>query len=80
MPYQSQGESLSDRAMRKARRIRGKVDASMNLMEPIWAKPKGMHWKTFEQLKRQAVNAEQVSLYEIAKRLPGLAEHLPDIF
>ncbi len=80
LPYQSQGESVSDRAMRKTRRIRRKLDASMSLMEPIWTKPKGMHWKTFERLKREAENAEHVSLYEIAKHLPGLAEYFPDMY
>lgn len=79
LPYQCQGESLSDRAMRKARRIRRKLDASMNLMEPIWMKPKGMHWKTFERLRRQAESAEQISWYEAAKHLLGLREQLTDL-
>ena len=79
LSYQCQGESLSDRAMRKARRIRRKLDASMSLMEPIWSKPKGMHWETFNRLKQQAEIAEHISLFEAAKHLPGVREHIPGL-
>ena len=80
LPYQCQGESLSDRAMRKARRIRRKLNASMRLIEPIWSKPKGMHWKTFNRLKQQAEIAERVSWCEAAKHLPGLREHIRNLY
>jgi len=36
------------RLIRKAQKIRRKLNASINLTEPVcWDKPKGMHWKTF---------------------------------
>jgi len=50
LPYTSQHESLADRMMRKARKIRKRLEASNNLFEPVWYKPKGMHWKTYERL------------------------------
>jgi len=50
LPYASQHESYSDRMMRKARKIRERLGASNNLFEPVWDKPKGMHWNTFERM------------------------------
>ena len=51
--YTSQQETEIDRMMRKARKIRDRLGASHNLSMPIWRKPKGMHQKTFDQLKRE---------------------------
>ena len=50
----------ADRLIRKARKIRAVVDASDDLQEPIWRKPKGMHRKTFDRLsqKDRIVSAE----------------------
>jgi len=78
LPYQSQGETRDDRAMRKARKIRQELGASMNLLEPIWQKPKGMHWRTFERLRQKALQAEEMSWMEAAIRLPGIKEFMPD--
>jgi hypothetical protein len=64
--------------MRKARKIRQGLGASMNLLEPIWQKPKGMHWRTFERLRQKALQAEEVSWMEAATRLPGIKEFMPD--
>ena len=78
LPYQSQGETRSDRAMRKARKIRKKLGESMNLLEPIWNKPRGMHWRTFERLRHEAIKAERVSWREATAKLHGLKEYLPE--
>jgi hypothetical protein len=64
--------------MRKARKIRQKLGASMNLLEPIWQKPKGMHWRTFERLRYKAVKAEEISWIETESRLHGMEEYIPD--
>ena len=60
IPYSSQTEMRADRLIRKARKIRALVDASDDLQEPIWRKPKGMHRKTFDRLsqKDRIVSAE----------------------
>ena len=42
-----------ERAWRKARKIRDKLDATDDLTESIWRKPKGMHWKTYNRLTMQ---------------------------
>lgn len=47
LPYSSQRESYTDRMNRKARKIRKRLGGTNNLFEPIWEKPKGMHWETF---------------------------------
>ena len=78
LPYQSQGETRDDRAMRKARKIRHRLGASTSLLDPIWEKPKGMHWRTFERLQQEALQAEQISWIEAVARLPGLKEYLPN--
>lgn len=53
LPYASQGETYLDRMARKARKIRARLDADMDLDSPIFKKPKGMHSKTFDKLKQQ---------------------------
>lgn len=49
LPYSSQQETYADRMRRKARKIRDSLGASNNLMEPVWEKPRGMHWRTFNK-------------------------------
>jgi hypothetical protein len=39
--------------MRKARKIRERLGASNNLFEPVWDKPKGLHWNTFERMRQK---------------------------
>jgi len=50
LPYASQGEDYLARMIRKARKIRERLDADMSLDFPLFDKPKGMHWKTFKNL------------------------------
>ena len=59
LPYDSQRESYSARMIRKARKLRARLGADENLTEPVWVKPKGMHWRTFERLcvEDEAANA-----------------------
>jgi hypothetical protein len=38
-------------------------------MEPIWEKPRGMHWKTFERLVRAEEEANQASTLAMAEHL-----------
>ena len=60
LPYGSQQETAQDRHYRKVRKIRYRLGASHNLTEPVWPwnKPKGMHWRTWERLLDQALDAE----------------------
>jgi hypothetical protein len=52
LAYASQREPQRARMMRKARKIRNRLGASMNLLAPIVGKPKGMHWDTYRRLVR----------------------------
>lgn len=67
--YSSQQESRSDRLMRKARKIRARLGASNNLMAPILFKPKNMHQKTFDRLRREADYANNLSWIIMGQRL-----------
>ena len=67
--YSSQQESEPDRLMRKTRKIRARLGASNNLFEPIWFKPKNMHQKTFDRLRREADYGSHRSLIIGAQRL-----------
>jgi hypothetical protein len=68
LPYASQEETAEDRALRKVRTLRARLGASMDLLEPIWIKPKGMHWRTFARLvqEEQAAQRAQVVLMQAA--------------
>ncbi len=69
LTYSSQQESRPDRLMRKARNIRARLGASNNLIEPILFKPKNMHQKTFDRLRREADDASNFSLIIMGQRL-----------
>ena len=60
LTYASQQENRADRLMRKARKIRERLGASNDLMEPILFKPKNMHQKTFDRLREEAEQAENL--------------------
>ena len=61
LAYASQHESLIDRAYSRARKIRTQLGGSLNLLEPIPEKPKGMHWRTYQRLLRRAQDAEMAT-------------------
>ncbi len=59
IPYSSQQEGHLDRLCRKARKIRKRLYENeidrygfFALSDPLFYKPKGLHWITFERLKR----------------------------
>jgi hypothetical protein len=60
LTYSSQQENRADLLMRKARKIRERLGASNNLMEPILFKPKNMHQKTFNRLREEAEQAKNL--------------------
>jgi hypothetical protein len=69
LTYSSQQESRPDRLMRKARKIRARLGASNNLIDPILFKPKNMHQKTFDRMRREADHASNLSLIIMGQRL-----------
>ncbi len=59
LAYRSQRETPRDRALSRAFALRRKLDASGGIGEFI-AKPKGMHWPTFEGMMKRVRRAEDV--------------------
>ena len=68
LAYGSQQESEPYRLMRKARKIRKQLGASDDLSERILFKPKNMHQKTFDRLRREADRADNLSWIIIGQR------------
>lgn len=60
--YASQKERTADRARRAARKIRKRLGASENLIQPILFKPKYMKQATFNRLRARAGRYEGRSL------------------
>lgn len=59
LAYESQRETPRDRALSRAFALRRKLDASGGIGEFI-AKPKNMHWRTFEGMMERVRRAEDV--------------------
>ncbi len=72
LAYPSQRESRDERAMRKADRIREKLGWERGIANAPGWKPKGMHWRTFEQLTARHDAFVRISLVGISRRFGGL--------
>lgn len=53
LAYKSQSENSSNRATRRADKIRERLDWEPGILNGEGLKPKGMHWSTFERLFNQ---------------------------
>jgi len=77
LAYRSQRETPPDRALSRAFALRRKLGATGGTGDYI-AKPKGMHWRTFERAMARIRRAEDiVDMYE-ALLLGRLEESFPD--
>jgi len=56
--HASQQEALHHRGVGKAQKIRMRVGGSPNMREAFPDKPKGMHWRTYDRLRRMHDVAE----------------------
>jgi hypothetical protein len=61
LPYASQQETVLDRANRKAFKLRRRLKDGGGIGDPIWDKPKGMHWSTFERLKTRVEWQDEIA-------------------
>lgn len=64
--YRSQCENKLDRQLRKARKIRDRIDPKSALFSPIPDKPVGMHYKTYYSIldKEREVLTEYIELLQ----------------
>ena len=70
LAYPSQREAPDDRAARRADKIRDRLGWEPGILNPKgWAKPKGMHWKTFERLDTEHDALVAASMAGMALRL-----------
>ena len=53
--YVSQRRDQLDRIAIKLWKIRKKIGGGSNIFEPIYKKPKGMHWLTFKKIKDKEI-------------------------
>jgi hypothetical protein len=68
LTYVTQQEDEATRLIRKARRIRKRLGASDDLMEPVLLKPKNMHWATFHRLREEVEQAENLGRIVASQR------------
>lgn len=68
LAYGSQQEGKVDRLLRKQRKIRQRLGASDDLFDSIWLKPKNMHQKTFDRLRKEADHANNLSWQIMGER------------
>jgi hypothetical protein len=76
LAYPSQREGMGDRAARKAEKIRERLDWEPGILNGEGLKPKGMHWKKFELLRREHERLVNTSIREATLRF-GI--HLLDL-
>jgi len=72
LTYSSHNKSKLDRMYRKARKIRRRLGADMSLLSPIAWKPKGMHRKTFDRLRKEEEKLSDSITRMLGTRLPSM--------
>ncbi len=67
LAYSSQQQAPPFRLSSKAQKIRKLLGASQDTGEPILIKPKGMHWKTFDRLRKKSYQASDQAWEAVAR-------------
>lgn len=68
--YSSQRETLDSRLLRRADKIRDRLNWEPGVLNVNGWKPKGMHWKTYDALSRKHDALVKTSLNRLALKLP----------
>ena len=69
LAYASQHEALYFRDLKKAQKIRMRLGGSTVMSEAFPDKPKGMHWQTYERLRRAHDAADARSMMGVMRFL-----------
>ncbi|SRR5258708_4963684 len=67
--YRSQRERVGERARDRAQKIRVRLGGSANLLERFPAKPKWMHWRTYQDLETKALEDQARNLESLRSML-----------
>jgi hypothetical protein len=68
LAYRSQSECREDRQATRAHRLRRKLGGHAGFEQPFPDKPKGMHWKTYQQMCDEIDYLEQTSMMSMMQR------------
>jgi hypothetical protein len=71
LAYASQQEPVRQRGLHKARKIRDRLGGSANMMDKFPDRPKGMHWKTYHQLRAAHNRAADRCMAGLSRFLSG---------
>ncbi|MBI3796504.1 MAG: hypothetical protein HY268_05970 [Deltaproteobacteria bacterium] len=74
--YESQQQDRLTRLEDKARRIRLRLGGDTALNTPFPAKPKRMHWRTYERLRQEGEGAEYALLVALGEKLQHLQQKM----
>ena len=79
LTYASQQQRFGDRMMRKARNIRRQMDPDNTVFDLFPFKPKGMHWRTYNRLRQEAMRAETIGFGVMERTLDGMRATLEGV-
>jgi hypothetical protein len=79
LAYTCQRETSSDRAARRADRIRRRFGWHVGILNPEGGKPKGMQWRSFDRLKAEHNKFVNASLAGMMRKFGRLGAGLDDL-
>jgi hypothetical protein len=71
LAYASQSEDAFSRAIRRAGKLRAKLEWQAGIINPEGPKPKGMHWRTFERLRLEQQQHASRAVSAMSEWLPS---------